>query len=54
MRLSLLTNASILDPSVAEAFLGAFVFAIVLLPISYYVFNISVRRAKKDGTLGWQ
>jgi ABC-type multidrug transport system permease subunit len=54
MRLSTLTNASIFDPAVAQAFLGAFLFAVVLLPISYHVFNISIRRAKTDGTLGWQ
>jgi len=54
MRLATLTNASIFDPAVAEAFLGALVFAVVLLPISFYVFNISIRRAKNDGTLGWQ
>jgi len=54
MRLSTLTDASIFNPAVAEAFLGALVFAIVLLPISFYVFNISIRRAKNDGTLGWQ
>lgn len=53
MRLSLLTNASLTDPSVAEAFLGALVMALILLPLSYYVFNISIRRAKRDGTLGW-
>jgi ABC-type multidrug transport system permease subunit len=54
MRLSTLTDASILNPAVAQSFLGALVFAAVLLPISYYVFNISIRRAKTDGTLGWQ
>ena len=55
MPLSMLTNASLLDPAVAEVFLGALLVAIaaILLPISYYVFNISIRRAKRDGTLGW-
>ena len=53
MRLSLLTGASITNPTIGQTFLGAFVFAIVLLPISYYIFNLGVRRAKRDGTIGW-
>jgi len=53
MRLSTLTDASVLNPGVAEVFIGALLVAVILLPISYYIFNISIRRAKRDGTLGW-
>jgi len=53
MRLATLTNASLLVPSNALAFGAALVYALALLPVGYYIFNISLRRAKKEGTLGW-
>lgn len=53
MRLSTLTNASIFDPATAEPFLVALLFALALLPLSYYVFSKSLRRAKREGSLGW-
>jgi len=53
IRLATLTDASIFDPSTALAFLAASIYALVLLPLSYFVFSISLRRAKKEGSLGW-
>jgi ABC-2 type transport system permease protein len=52
-RLSILDNASLLDGSVMLSFLIAFLYAVVLLPFSAYVFRWSMIRAKKEGTLGW-
>ncbi len=53
VRLSALSRGSLLDPQVALSFLGASVFAIVMFPIGLYVFKWGIRRAKRDGTLGW-
>jgi hypothetical protein len=53
IRLSTLTNASILDPSVAVTFLVSFGYALALVPAGIYVFRWGLRRAKKQGTLGW-
>jgi hypothetical protein len=53
VRLSTLTNASILDPAVAEAYLISLAFAAVLVPTGLYLFMWGLRRAKKQGTLGW-
>ena len=53
MRLSTLANASILDPNVALAFLVSIGFAAVLVPAGLFGFMWGLRRAKKQGTLGW-
>jgi ABC-type multidrug transport system permease subunit len=53
IRLSTLTGASILDPGVAEALLISVAYAIVLVPAGLYLFTWGLRRAKKQGTLGW-
>ena len=52
IRLASLTNASLLDPAIVLAFAEASVFAVVLLPISFWAFRWGMHRAKKDGTLG--
>lgn len=52
-RLSMLTNASLTDPEVLVDFLKGSVFAVVLLPIGYYVLRWGVNRSKREGTLGW-
>jgi ABC-2 type transport system permease protein len=53
VRLSTLTNASILDPNVAEAFVVSLGYAVILVPIGLFIFIWGLRRAKKQGTLGW-
>jgi ABC-2 type transport system permease protein len=53
VRLSTLTNASLLDPGVAEAYLISLAYAIVLVPFGLIIFRWGLRRAKKQGTLGW-
>jgi len=53
IRLSTLTGASIFDPGVAEALLITLAYAVVLLPIGLYSFVWGLRKAKKQGTLGW-
>ncbi|MDA4127898.1 MAG: ABC transporter permease [Thaumarchaeota archaeon] len=52
VRLSTLENASILDANIAISFLIAMIFAVVLLPLAFYVFRWGLNRAKRDGTLG--
>jgi hypothetical protein len=53
VRLATLSDASVLQPSVALSFLITFLFVLVLLPFSFYVFRWGLRRAKTEGTLGW-
>jgi ABC-2 type transport system permease protein len=53
VRLSTLTGASVLDPNVATAFLVTLGYAVVLVPIGLWLFLWGLRRAKKQGTLGW-
>lgn len=53
MRLSLLGAASLSNPSVLLQFLVGILFATLLLPVSYVVFSWGMKRAKRDGTLGW-
>jgi ABC-type multidrug transport system permease subunit len=53
IRLATITNASLLDPSVAPSFLGALVVGLVLLPLGLYGFRWGMRRAKRDGTIGF-
>jgi len=52
VRLSTLEGASIFTPAIAEAFVGAALFGIVLFPISFWAFRWGIGRAKRDGTLG--
>jgi hypothetical protein len=52
-RLAALTGGSLTDPSVAWSFLAATIFAMALFPLALYLFRWSLRRAKRDGTLGW-
>jgi ABC-type multidrug transport system permease subunit len=53
VRLSSLEAGSLLDPGIAEAFLATLAYALVLIPISLYIYRWGLNRAKKDGTLGW-
>ena len=53
MRLSALQAGSLLDPGIAESFLITLGYALVLVPVSVYVYRWGMNRAKKDGTLGW-
>ncbi|MBN2240504.1 MAG: ABC transporter permease [Dehalococcoidales bacterium] len=52
-RLSMLTNASLTDPDVLADFVKGSLFAVILLPIGYYVLQWGVNRSKREGTLGW-
>jgi ABC-type multidrug transport system permease subunit len=52
-RLATLEAGSLLDPGIAEAFLVTLAYALILVPISVYVYRWGLSRAKKDGTLGW-
>jgi ABC-2 type transport system permease protein len=53
VRLSTLANASIFSPGVAEEFLISLCYAAFLVPAGLYLFLWGLRRAKKQGTLGW-
>jgi ABC-2 type transport system permease protein len=53
VRLSTLANASIVAPGVGEEFLISAVYAALLVPAGLYLFLWGLRRAKKQGTLGW-
>ena len=53
VRLASLTDGSLLDPGVALSFLGAAVYAVLMLPLAVRVFRWGLNRAKRDGTLGW-
>ncbi|MDA4119815.1 MAG: ABC transporter permease [Thaumarchaeota archaeon] len=53
IRLSTLTGASIFDPGIAIPMLIGLVYAAVLVPAGLYFFRWGLRRAKKQGTLGF-
>jgi hypothetical protein len=53
VRLSTLANASVFDPNVAVALLVSLAYAVVLVPLGLYFFVWGLRRAKKQGTLGF-
>jgi ABC-type multidrug transport system permease subunit len=53
IRLSSLTDASLLNPGVAVSFLISALIAALLAPLSLYIFRWGMRRAKIEGTLGW-
>ncbi len=52
-RLSMLTNASLLDPAMQIQFLQGSAFALILFPIGYKIFRWGVAKSKREGTLGW-
>jgi len=52
-RLSMLTNPSLLNPAILVEFLKGFIFAIILLPVGYKIFQWGLTRSKREGTLGW-
>ena len=52
-RLSMLTDASLLDPKILIAFLKGSIFAVILLPVGYKILRWGVDRSKREGTLGW-
>jgi ABC-type multidrug transport system permease subunit len=52
-RLSMLTNPSLLDPEILIEFLKGAIFAIILFPVGYKIFQWGVTRSKREGTLGW-
>lgn len=53
MRLSTLEAGSLLNPAIAEPFLATLLYAVILVPVSVWVYRWGLQRAKKDGTLGW-
>jgi DMSO/TMAO reductase YedYZ heme-binding membrane subunit len=53
VRLSILSGSSLADPSVAQAFIGATVVALILIPLGVYSFQWGLRKAKREGTIGW-
>jgi ABC-2 type transport system permease protein len=53
VRLSILSDSSLADPSVAQAFLAAGVVALILIPLGVYSFQWGLRRAKREGNIGW-
>jgi len=52
-RLSMLTNPSLSDPQFLIQLLKGSVFAFILFPVGYKIFQWGVNRSKKEGTLGW-
>jgi len=52
-RLSMLTNASLLDTEIQIAFLKGSIFAVILLPVGYKILRWGIDRSKREGTLGW-
>jgi ABC-2 type transport system permease protein len=53
-RLSTLTNASVADPQYTSQFMIGALYAVILMPIGYFVFRWGLNKAKQNGTLGWQ
>jgi hypothetical protein len=53
VRLSILSGRSVTDVSVAHAFVGAAAVALILVPLGVYTFKWGLRRAKREGTIGW-
>jgi len=51
-RLSMLTNPNLFDPVILIQYLKGLVFAVVLFPVGYKIFQWGVLRAKREGTLG--
>jgi len=53
VRLSTLEAGSIINPQIALPFLVTAGYALFLVPISVFIYKWGLRRAKRDGTLGW-
>jgi ABC-2 type transport system permease protein len=53
VRLSTLTGASIFDAGIAIPMLVSLLYAAILVPVGLYFFRWGLRRAKKQGTLGF-
>jgi ABC-2 type transport system permease protein len=53
VRLSTLTGSSVFNPGMAEALLVSLIYAVALVPAGLYIFTWGLKRAKKQGTLGW-
>jgi ABC-2 type transport system permease protein len=53
VRLATLESGSLLDPQIAFPFLITLAYAVALVPIASLVYRWGLKRAKKDGTLGW-
>lgn len=52
-RLSMLTNPSLMDPEILIEFLKGAIFAVILFPVGYKIFQWGLARSKQEGTLGW-
>jgi hypothetical protein len=48
----MLTNPSLTNPEIYIQFFKGMIFAIVLFPIGYKIFQWGLTRAKREGTLG--
>jgi hypothetical protein len=48
----MLTNPNLLDPGILVQYLKGLIFALVLVPVGYKIFQWGVNRAKREGTLG--
>ncbi len=52
-RLAMLTGASLADPGILLEFIKGSVFAVILLPVGYWILRWGIARSKREGTLGW-
>ena len=52
-RLTMLTNPSLLDPTLRLNFGIGAAFAAVLFPAGYKIFKWGFDKSKKEGALGW-
>lgn len=52
-RLAMLTNPSLLDPTIQIQLFKGLIFAIILFPIGWKIFEWGVKKSKREGTLGW-
>ena len=52
-RLAMLTNPSLLDPTIQIQLFKGLIFAVILFPIGWKIFEWGVRKSKREGTLGW-
>jgi len=52
-RQAMLMGLPLTDPQMQLDLLKGLAFAVILFPLGYYIFNWGLKRAKRDGTLGW-
>jgi ABC-type multidrug transport system permease subunit len=52
-RQAMLMGLPITDPQISSSLLSGLIFALILFPTGYIVFRWGLRKAKRDGTLGW-